>query len=74
MKVTGANRDLHSGLYGGAVANPINILCNMIAGMMDENRLFTFPHFYDDVIEVSDYERTYGQAPFNLEHIKRIRY
>ncbi|OQA88141.1 MAG: N-formyl-4-amino-5-aminomethyl-2-methylpyrimidine deformylase [Bacteroidetes bacterium ADurb.Bin234] len=72
VKVTGANRDLHSGLYGGAVANPINILCEMIAGMMDENRHITIPHFYDDVVEVSDYERELmAKAPFNLEAYKK---
>ena len=51
VKVTGPNRDLHSGLYGGAVANPINILCEMIAGMIDENRHITIPNFYDDVLK-----------------------
>ncbi|MFA7402259.1 MAG: dipeptidase [Bacteroidales bacterium] len=72
VKVTGANRDLHSGLYGGAVANPINILCEMIAGMMDENRHITIPHFYDDVVEVSDYERSLmAKAPFSLETYKK---
>lgn len=72
VKVTGPNRDLHSGLYGGAVANPINILCEMIAGMIDENRHITIPNFYDDVLEVSDYERELmGKAPFNLEEYKK---
>jgi acetylornithine deacetylase/succinyl-diaminopimelate desuccinylase-like protein len=72
VKVTGPNRDLHSGLYGGAVANPINILCKMIAGMLDENNHITIPHFYDDVLEVSDYERQLmAEAPFNLEEYKK---
>ncbi|MDD2688507.1 MAG: dipeptidase [Bacteroidales bacterium] len=72
VKVRAANRDLHSGLYGGAVANPINILCEMIAGMMDENRHITIPHFYEDVLEVSDYERgLMAKAPFSLESYKK---
>ena len=72
VKVRAANRDLHSGLYGGAVANPINILCEMIAGMMDENRHITIPHFYEDVLEVSDYERgLMVKAPFSLESYKK---
>lgn len=71
VKITGANRDLHSGLYGGAVANPINILCEMIAGMMDDNRHITIPHFYEDVLDVPEYERTLmAKAPFNLETYK----
>ena len=72
VKVTGPNRDLHSGLYGGAVANPINILCQMIAKMLDENNHITIPNFYDDVLEVSDYERKLmAEAPFNLETYKK---
>jgi acetylornithine deacetylase/succinyl-diaminopimelate desuccinylase-like protein len=72
VKVTGPNRDLHSGLYGGAVANPINILCKMISQMMDENNHITIPNFYDDVVEVSDYERKLmGEAPFNLDAYKK---
>ena len=51
VEVTGPNRDLHSGLYGGAVANPINILCEMIAKMKDENNYITIPGFYDNVIK-----------------------
>jgi len=57
VEVTGPNRDLHSGLFGGAVANPINVLCKMIADMQDENGKITIPGFYDDVIEVSAQER-----------------
>lgn len=72
VKVTGSNRDLHSGLYGGAVANPINILCEMIASMIDENRHITLPNFYDDVLVVSDYERgLMGKAPFSLDAYKK---
>ncbi|MDY0015699.1 MAG: dipeptidase [Bacteroidales bacterium] len=72
VKVTGPTRDLHSGLYGGAVANPINILCEMIAGMMDENRHITIPHFYDDVLLVSDYERSLmAKAPFDVDEYKK---
>ncbi len=58
VEVTGPNRDLHSGLFGGAVANPINELCKLISGMTDEHNRITIPGFYDDVIEVSDEERT----------------
>ena len=53
VEVTGPSRDLHSGVYGGAVANPINILCKMIASLHDENRHITIPGFYDDVAELS---------------------
>lgn len=71
VKVIGPNRDLHSGLYGGAVANPINILCEMIAGMIDENRHITIPNFYDDVLVVSDHERQLmAKAPFDLKKYK----
>jgi acetylornithine deacetylase/succinyl-diaminopimelate desuccinylase-like protein len=67
VSVTGPNRDLHSGTYGGAVANPINVLCQMIAQMHDENRHITIPHFYDDVIELSAEERiAMNQRPFDL--------
>lgn len=67
VEVTGPNRDLHSGLYGGAVANPINVLSKMIARLTDENNHITIPGFYDDVIEVSDQERKeMAKAPFNL--------
>lgn len=71
VEVTGPNRDLHSGVYGGAVANPINILSKMIASLMDENNHITIPGFYDDVVEVSAEERAeMGRAPFNLEDYK----
>lgn len=71
VKVTGPNRDLHSGLYGGAVANPINILTQMIASLMDENNHITIPGFYDDVIEISQEERAeMAKAPHSEEDYK----
>ncbi len=71
VEVTGPNRDLHSGLFGGAVANPINVLAKLIAQMTDESGKITIPGFYDDVIEVSEEERRkMAQAPFNEEHYK----
>ena len=57
VEVTGPNRDLHSGLYGGAVANPINVLTKMIASLHDENNHITIPGFYDNVEELSKDER-----------------
>ena len=72
VKVTGPNRDLHSGLYGGAVANPINILCQMIAKLTDENNHITVPGFYDKVLVASQEERDLmAQAPFNEEEYKK---
>jgi acetylornithine deacetylase/succinyl-diaminopimelate desuccinylase-like protein len=66
VEVTGPNRDLHSGIFGGAVANPLNELCKMIAQMTDENHRITIPGFYDDVKEVSSNERALlGKAPFD---------
>ncbi len=66
VEVTGPNRDLHSGVYGGAVANPINILCDMIASLHDENNHITIPEFYDDVMNVSADDRTaLGEIPFD---------
>ncbi|MGV3640546.1 MAG: dipeptidase [Adhaeribacter sp.] len=68
VEVTGPSRDLHSGLYGGAVANPINILCQMIASLHDENNHITIPGFYDQVEELSAEERAeMAKAPFDLE-------
>ena len=58
VEVTGPNRDLHSGLYGGAVANPINVLTKMIASLHDDNNRITIPGFYDHVEELSKAERT----------------
>ena len=72
VEITGPNKDLHSGVYGGAVANPINILTKLIAEMHDEDGRITIPGFYDDVIEYSDKERIeMAQAPFNLSHYKK---
>ncbi len=72
VEVTGPNRDLHSGLFGGAVANPINVLAQLIAKMTDENGQITIPGFYDDVIEVPAEERALlAEAPFNLEDYKK---
>ncbi len=72
VEVTGPNRDLHSGLYGGAVANPINILCEMIAKMKDEKNHITIPGFYDDVEVLSTEERAeMAKAPFSLEEYKK---
>ncbi len=71
VEVTGPNRDLHSGVYGGAVANPINVLCDMISAMHDEKRQITIPGFYDDVQAASVEERTaMGKAPFSLDEYK----
>ena len=71
VEVTGPNRDLHSGLYGGAVANPINILTQMIASLQDENNRITIPGFYDGVEELSSNERSeMAKAPFNVEDYK----
>ena len=72
VEVTGPNRDLHSGLFGGAVANPINVLSKMIAQMVDENGKVTIPGFYDDVLEISTEERDLlGKVPFDLETYKK---
>jgi acetylornithine deacetylase/succinyl-diaminopimelate desuccinylase-like protein len=68
VEVTGPNRDLHSGLYGGCVANPINILCEMIDALQDENKAINIPGFYDDVEILSDEERAeMAKAPFSHE-------
>lgn len=68
VEVTGPNRDLHSGLYGGAIDNPINVLARMIASLIDENGRITVKGFYDDVQELSEVERQdMARAPFNLE-------
>lgn len=72
VEVTGPNRDLHSGVYGGAVANPINVLCDMIASMHDEHGHITIEGFYDDVEEISMEERKkMAEAPFNEENYKK---
>lgn len=72
VEVTGPNRDLHSGVYGGAVANPINILAKMIASLHDENNHITIPGFYDDIIEQTPEERAeMNKAPFSIEEYKK---
>ena len=72
VEVTGPNHDLHSGHFGGAVANPINVLCEMIAKMTDAVGRITIPHFYDDVEELPDAERKMiASIPFDEEKYKR---
>ncbi len=72
VEVTGPNRDLHSGVYGGAVANPINILCKMIASMHDKSNHITIPGFYDKVLKLSAKERKeLNKAPFKLANYKK---
>jgi len=72
VEITGPNRDLHSGVYGGAVANPITVLCKMIASLHDENNHITIPEFYDKVQELTADEKTaLNAAPFDLEEYKK---
>lgn len=72
VEVTGPNRDLHSGVYGGAVANPINVLCDMIASLHDKDGRVTIPGFYDKVADLSKEEReALNKAPFNLNEYKK---
>lgn len=72
VEVTGPNRDLHSGLYGGAVANPINVLAEMIASLHDDKNRITVKDFYNEVVEVGAEERkAMNNAPFNLEDYKK---
>lgn len=72
VEVTGPNRDLHSGVYGGAVANPITMLAKMIASCHDEQNHVTIPGFYDDVVEVSNSERKLlDDAPFDKDEYKK---
>lgn len=72
VEVTGPNRDLHSGVYGGAVGNPIQILCEMITKMKDENNHITIPGFYDKVTELTQSERDeLNKAPFSLDDYKK---
>ncbi|MFK8102288.1 MAG: dipeptidase [Saprospiraceae bacterium] len=72
VEVTGPNRDLHSGVYGGAVANPINILSKMIASLHDKNNKISIPGFYEDVVVVGKKERTeMNKAPFNVNSYQR---
>ncbi|MDD3877646.1 MAG: dipeptidase [Bacteroidales bacterium] len=71
VKVQGPNRDLHSGVFGGAVANPLNVLCQMVASLTDENNQITIPGFYDDVLIVSDSDRAeMAKAPFDIDEYK----
>ncbi|TYR38200.1 dipeptidase [Sphingobacterium phlebotomi] len=71
VEVTGPNRDLHSGVYGGAVANPATILAKLIASLHDENNHIAIPGFYDDVVELSKEEReALNKAPFDIEEYK----
>ena len=72
VEVTGPNRDLHSGVYGGAVANPIQVLCKMIDSLKDENNHISIPGFYDDVQELTKEERIeLNKTPFNLDEYKK---
>ncbi|NVO33433.1 dipeptidase [Hymenobacter lapidiphilus] len=72
VEVTGPNRDLHSGLYGGAVANPINVLCKMIASLHDENNHITIPEFYNNVTELSTEEREeLNRVPHSDDEFKK---
>ena len=72
VEVTGPNKDLHSGVYGGAVANPINVLTKLIADLQDEDGRITLPGFYDDVLSYSDAQRAeMAKAPFDLKHYKK---
>ena len=72
IEVTGPNRDLHSGHFGGAVANPINVLCQMLAKVVDNKGRITIPNFYDDVEELSADERAMiAEIPFDLDKYKR---
>lgn len=71
VEVVGPNKDLHSGVYGGAVGNPCNILCEMIASLKNEDNEITIPGFYDDVLSVSADDRTQmNKAPFDLSDYK----
>lgn len=72
VKVKGADMDLHSGIYGGAVPNPINVLCEMISKLHDENGKINIPGFYDDVDELSEQERAeMAKVPFDLEEYRK---
>ncbi len=72
IEVVGPNRDLHSGHFGGAVANPINVLCGMLAKVVDENGRITIPHFYDDVLPIPEEERQMiASIPFDEEQYKQ---
>jgi acetylornithine deacetylase/succinyl-diaminopimelate desuccinylase-like protein len=73
VEVNGPNKDLHSGHYGGAIANPVNVLCGMIDKLIDEKGRITVKGFYDDVVELTKAEREMlGRAPFNEEEFKHF--
>jgi len=73
VKVTGPNKDLHSGHYGGAVANPINVLCDMISSLIDKKGRVTIKGFYKDVVELSKEDRAQlARAPFDLKEYKKF--
>ena len=73
VKVTGPNKDLHSGHYGGAVANPINVLCDLISSLIDKDGRITVPGFYDKVVELTpDERRMLARAPFDMEEFKEF--
>ena len=73
VKVTGPDKDLHSGHYGGAVANPINVLCDMISSLIDKDGHITVKGFYDDVVELSAQDREkLARAPFDLDEYKKF--
>ncbi len=73
VTVTGPNKDLHSGHYGGAVANPINVLCDMVSGLIDGDGRVTIPGFYDDVVELSKEDRAMlSRATFDIEEYKEF--
>ena len=73
VKVTGPDKDLHSGHYGGAVANPLNVLCDIISSLTDKDGRITVPGFYDDVVELSAEDRAeLARAPFDLEEYKKF--
>ena len=73
VKVTGPNKDLHSGHYGGAVANPINVLCDMISSLIDKDGRITVPGFYDNVVELTaDERKMLARAPFDMKEYKKF--
>ena len=73
VKVTGPNKDLHSGHYGGAVANPINVLCDLISSLIDKDGRITVPGFYDKVVELTpDERRMLARAPFDIDEFKEF--
>ncbi len=70
--MTGPNKDLHSGIFGGAVANPANVLARLVSQLIDEDGRITIEGFYDDVMELTDAERhAFNQAPFSIEEYKQ---